>query len=54
MKNKKYVGGNLEDKFIMINLMIFEDKGCYFCILINVVGFVLCELFFGNVINECY
>lgn len=54
LKNKKYVGGNLEDKSIMINPMTSEDKGRYSCTLTNAVGSVSRELFFGNVTNECY
>lgn len=53
LKNKKYVGGKLEDNSIMINPMAPEDKGCYSCTVTNDVGSFSRELIFGNVTNEC-
>lgn len=32
----------------MIKLLILDDKGIYLCIVINVVGFVLKDVIFGN------
>lgn len=45
----KYIGGNVDDNYLWIVLMIYEDRGEYFCIVINVVGFVLKKIVFGNV-----
>lgn len=48
----KYDGGGLIDSFFIIMLFNEEDKGNYFCIVLNVVGFVINNLIFG--INVFY
>lgn len=47
MRNEKYVGGVLNDGFIIILLLIEEDRGIYLCIVINVVGLVLKNVMLG-------
>lgn len=45
----KYVGGILNDSFIIIKLLIINDKGIYLCIVINEVGFVFKNVILGNI-----
>lgn len=47
--NKKYVGGGVYDSCFIIELLIYEDRGNYFCKVINVVGIVVKNIMFGNV-----
>lgn len=44
----KYFGGLMYCNYIKIMLLMLEDKGKYFCIVINIVGFVLKDVIFGN------
>lgn len=45
----RYVGGSINDSSFIIRLLIEEDKGKYFCEIVNVVGFVLKDVMLGNV-----
>lgn len=36
-RNKKFEGGGLNESYFIIILLIIEDRGIYFCIVINVV-----------------
>lgn len=53
LKSIKYVGGFLEDGFLKIILFIEVDGVKYCCIVINVVGFILKDIMFGNFLL-CY
>lgn len=47
LRNDKYVGGGLNDGFIIIKLLIEVDKGIYLCRVINVVGLELKNVMLG-------
>lgn len=49
---KKYCGGGLSDSVFIIILLSNKDRGIYLCIVINVVGFVLKYLKFGNIYKK--
>lgn len=46
-RNRKYNGGNLKDSYFMISLLFLEDRGIYLCVVINVVGIIKMDVFFG-------
>lgn len=47
LRNEKYVGGGLNDGFMIIMLLVKIDRGIYLCIVINVVGLVLKNVLLG-------
>lgn len=49
---KKYCGGGLNDSVFILILLSNKDRGIYLCIVINVVGFVLKYLKFGNIYKK--
>lgn len=50
LRNRKYVGGGLNNGFIIIKLLIKVDRGIYFCIVINVVDLVLKNIILGIIL----
>lgn len=47
MNNEWFIGGSINDKILIIMRLIEDDRGKYFCIVINVVGFVLMDVILG-------
>lgn len=45
--NEWFIGGSINDKILIIMRLIEDDRGKYFCIVINVVGFVLMDVILG-------
>lgn len=56
----KFIGGGFYDSCFIINLFFEVDKGIYFCIVMNVVGFKIKFIVFGKfvlimvVLNDYY
>lgn len=44
----KFIGGSFCDSCFIINLFFEVDKGKYFCIVMNVVGFEIKYIVFGK------
>lgn len=47
LKSERYIGGSLNEKYLIVKMLIKDDKGNYLCIVINVVGVLLWEVVFG-------